>query len=109
MSIADDIADGLAEIEADFGATWTPKSGTAIPVLAGTFKTSAALSIGGFASDADAIINIRVSLLAAAPTVNTTGTYTGPEFPNGKTFRIDKVNPSPGFVQLELIDPSKGV
>lgn len=115
MAIIDDIAGGLEEIESDFGATWTPKGGTPLPINAGSLSNSAQLGTGGFAGDADGVINLRTALFtdptnpAAYPVIKTTGTYTGPEYPNGKIFRISKITPSPGFIQLELTDPSKGV
>lgn len=106
MSISDDIADGLAEVEGDIPLTFNWNN-VAYPCTAGTATNSKELGIGGFAGIADLIINIRASLFGtgAQPLPEQTGTYSG----TARVYRIQSVANPPGssFVQLALVDRAR--
>lgn len=68
-----------------------------------------ALGMGGFGLSSHLIINIRLSVFGtgAQPLPNQKGTYSA----DGKIYRIDEIRTPPGqaFIQLALIDPTRGV
>lgn len=110
MSANDDIADGLEEVEGDIKNpngtamtfTW---SGVAYPCSGSIPSTSKKLDIGGFELEADLIRNIRRSLFTAGlPALKQTGV----DSVTGRTFHIEGIDYPPGFIQLMLIDPTKG-
>lgn len=108
MAITDDIADGLEEIEADIPLTFTWE-GFTLPCTAGSGVFSKTLGQGGWATDSNRTINVRLAVFTTAqrPSRKETLVFSG----DGLTYRIDDIENPPGnpFMVLKLIDPTKGV
>lgn len=97
----------LREREAGATVTW---AGATYPCGSGASVRGKKLEIDGFAPESDLIVAIRRELLPSVPAAQQSVSY----FPGGsgetRTYRIESVTTTPGdaFVQLALIDPSRG-
>jgi hypothetical protein len=101
---------GIQRHEAEFGATLT-WGGSTYPVASGAATESKQLDPGGFALGADLVVVIRSELFTAGqPRPQQTASYSPAAGATGKTYRVTDVTTPPGtsFVQIALVDPSRG-
>jgi hypothetical protein len=107
MSIAADIGRGLRTLERALKKptfNWNGKDYLCVP---GIGKSTKALKGGGgFSLDHDLVLRVRTELLPTpGPTTTQKLLY------KSVTYRIDEIDSPPGdaYIELRLIDPSKGV
>lgn len=95
--------------ERDGGAkvTW---AGVEYPCASGQSLAGKGLDVDGFALTDDLTIVLRREILPSIPQAQQTVSYNRGGTGTAKTYRIASVTTTPGdaFVQLSLVDPSRG-
>lgn len=106
MSVADEIAADLLELESEIPASFT-WNGNAYPCVTGSTKRSKVLQLDGWGQDADLIVYVRsehFADVASRPQLKDTITF------QDRSFRIDEITVPAGspFLKLTCSDPNKG-